>query len=137
MREENRQYSRSKIAIAAELRLDSCSDPIQVAVKNLSLHGILVQSDRPLQIGEQCTITILLGDVQDQLPISARGAVVRADEQDYGIQFDCIGFEDTEELERTILAKSDEPDRCLKEITKTSLIFDPLSAFDMDPTDPH
>jgi len=51
-------------------------------------------------------------------------------------EFDCVGIEETEELERTILAKSKNPEQCMKEITQTSLFFDPLSANDFDPTDP-
>ena len=135
MQTSNRKYTRSKISIAAEL-IPEQGEAIQVMVKDLSLRGIMVHSEQELQVGEQYRIRILLGHYEQGLPITAKGCVVRVNEGDIGIEFDCVGIEETEELERTILAKSKNPEQCMKEITQTSLFFDPLSANDFDPTDP-
>ena len=133
---QSREYSRSKISIAAELIPEGC-EPMQVEVKDLSLHGIMVHAEQPVEIGTKCQIRIMVGHYQHELPITAEGSVVRIQDSDFAIQFDCIGVESNEELERKILTSSDDPDQCLKEFTQEQMLFDPLSANDFDPSEPH
>ena len=133
---QSREYSRSKISIAAEL-IPEGGEAMQVEVKDLSLHGIMVHAEKLLEIGQKCQIRIMVGHYQQELPITAEGSVVRIQGSDFAIQFDSVGVESNEELERKILTSSDDPDQCLKEFTQEQMLFDPLSANDFDPSEPH
>lgn len=133
---QSREYSRSKISIAAEL-IPEDGEKMQVMVIDLSLHGIMVHADTPLQIGQKCRIRIMVGHYRHELPITAEGSVVRIQGSDFAIQFDSVGVEANEELERKILTNSNDPDQCLKEFAQEEMLFDPLSANDFDPSEPH
>jgi len=132
--EQSREYMRSNIAVAAQLTPDG-GEVMQVKVKDLSLHGIMVHADEPLEIGQKCQIRILLGHYKCELPIIAKGSVVRIQDEYFAIKFNAVGFESNEELENMILTHSTDPEQCLNEFTQEELFFDPLSANDLDPTD--
>lgn len=79
----------------------------------------------------------MVGHYRHELPITAEGSVVRIQGSDFAIQFDSVGVEANEELERKILTNSNDPDQCLKEFAQEEMLFDPLSANDFDPSEPH
>ena len=132
--DEHRKYTRSKIAVAAQY-IPEGGEPVDVMVKDLSLHGIMVKAVETLEIGQKCHIRILLGHYKHELPIVAQGSVIRAQGEYFAIKFNTVGFESNESLENLILTHSDDPAQSLSEFSKEELPFDPLSANDLDPTD--
>jgi hypothetical protein len=132
MQQQHRKHTRSNISIAAQLTLEN-GEIMQVMVKDLSLHGILVHAEQTLEIGQKCQIRILLGHQKHELPINAEGSVVRIQDEYLAIEFGCVGVGAKGELESTILTHSTDPDQCLKEFRQSEFIFDPLSARDFTP----
>ena len=130
--QQHRKHTRSNISIAAQLTLEN-GEIMQVMVKDLSLHGILVQAEQTLEVGQKCQISILLGHQKHELPINAEGSVVRIQDEYLAIEFGCVGVGAKGELESTILAHSTDPEQCLKEFRQSEFIFDPLSASDFTP----
>ena len=90
MQQQHRKHTRSNISIAAQLTLEN-GEIIQVMVKDLSLHGILVQAEQTLEVGQKCQIRILLGHQKHELPINAEGSVVRIQDEYFAIEFGCVG----------------------------------------------
>ncbi len=133
--DQNREHIRSNISLAAQV-IPEGGECIDVMVKDLSLHGIQVGAQHGLEVGQKCRIHIQFGHLNDELPIVADGIIVRTLDDCFAIQFETVGFESHEELESMILAHSHDQKQCLKEFTKESFFFDPLSAFDFDPTKP-
>jgi len=134
--DHNREFMRSNISIAAQI-IPEQGEPIPVMVKDLSLHGIMVHAGHHLGIGAPCQIRIQFGHYKYELPIIAKGSVVRRQGEYFAIKFDSVGFESNEELESMILSHSPDPEQCLKEFAQEELFFDPLSANDYNPNEPH
>jgi len=130
---DSRKYTRSKISIAAQLTPEG-GEPIDIMVDDLSLHGMLVHAEQQLEVGQPCRVRILLGRFKHELPMIATGSVVRTQDEYLAIQFGSIGIEAHEELESMILSHSEDPVQCLKEFSQSELIFDPLSACDLNPS---
>ena len=84
-------------------------------VIDLSMNGILIQSDTTLEIGRRCHISMLLGHYMHELPISAEGVVIRSHDNMFAICFDTVGIESAEELQDMILFHSSDPQLCLQE----------------------
>lgn len=134
--EENRAFSRSRIAVTARITPEG-GEAIDVIVRDMSLHGIMVQIDEPLEIEKKCSIIIRFGHFQHEFPIIAEGQVVRRKGNFLAIRFDAVGFEASEELENRILTHADDPEEVLKEFALDEIYFDPLSATDFNPDEPH
>jgi len=134
-KDQNREHIRSNISLAAQVIPDG-GETIDVMVKDLSLHGILVSAKHGMEVGQTCRINIQFSHIDDDQPIVAEGTIVRTQDDCFAIQFETVGFESHEELESMILAHSNDQKTCLQEFVKESFFFDPLSAFDFDPTKP-
>ncbi|RLL51961.1 PilZ domain-containing protein [Mariprofundus sp. EBB-1] len=133
--DQNRAFQRTTISLPAQIT-PADGDPFDAVIKDLSLHGTWAKAKHDLKIGQACKITIQFENHEDELPIHAEGAITRVEDHHFGIKFDTIGFESHEELESMILQHSNNKEQCLKEFTKESFFFDPLSAFDFDPMKP-
>jgi len=132
---QNRKYLRSKIALAAQI-IPEGGEPLDVMIKNLSLHGTMAHAQHGLKVDQKCQIIIQFEGQDNDHPILANGTVIRVQNECFGIKFDTVGFESHEELESMILNHTNDKEQCLKEFTKESFFFDPLSAFDFDPLKP-
>jgi len=135
-KEDSRAFSRARIAVAARITPEGGTE-VEAQIRDMSLHGIMVQVDQPLEIGQQCRIRILFGHYQHEFPIIAAGTVVRRKGNFMAIRFDTVGFEAAEELESMILTHSDDPEEVLTEFALDEIYFDPLSATDFNPDEPH
>ena len=113
----SRKFIRSNISIATRLWPEGIP-PIDAMVVDLSLNGILVQTDVKLEIGSKCRISILIGHYMHELPISAGGVVVRNHDGMIAICFDAVGIESSRQLQSMIVFHSNDPEQCLQEFTQ-------------------
>jgi len=127
-----RKHIRSTLSAAVEIIPDE-GENIHAVLVDLSTNGMLVQTEKTLQLGQKCQISLLLGDSSNKLPINARGKVIRGNENHFAIQFSSVGLGEGEVLERSILVHADDPEACVKEFALSALIFDPLTAANLEP----
>jgi len=127
-----RKYIRSRLSATVRVTCEG-SDPIDVILVDLSLHGMLLQAEETPPVGKKCQMLILLGDSKNKMPVHAVGHVVRVQDKHFAVQFYSVGLGEGEELENSILVHSDDPEACMKEFALSSLIFDPLSASSLEP----
>ena len=96
-REERRQYSRTKAAVAVELQPDKASAPLRVKTADLSIGGLYVEMMFTLEVGTKLKIVLWINDVK----VSTGGVVVTRDLQvGNGIDFTDMAPEDRVRLEQ-------------------------------------
>jgi len=84
-----RQYSRSKVTIAATLSITD-GETFGVEVVDLSMGGIFVHSDHQLEPGSDCQISMLLGHFKHELPIIADAVVIRSGKDGIALRFKSV-----------------------------------------------
>ena len=103
-REERRQYSRTKVAVAVELQSGKASTPLRVKTADLSIGGFYVEMMFTLEVGTKLKIGLWLNDVK----VSAGGIVVTRDLQvGNGIEFIDMATEDRLRVKRFLAAAND------------------------------
>ncbi len=105
-----RQYSRSKVSIAATLTPQD-GDPYGVHVADLSMGGMFIHSDKILEPGTQCQISLLLGHFKHELPITADAVVVRVFKDGIALKFKSIQLESIASIQNVIVDHADDPDQ--------------------------
>jgi c-di-GMP-binding flagellar brake protein YcgR len=96
-REERRQYSRTKVAVAVELQSGKASTPLRVKTADLSIGGLYVEMMFTLEVGTKLKIVLWINDVK----VSTGGVVVTRDLQvGNGIDFTDMAPEDRVRLEQ-------------------------------------
>jgi len=128
----SRKYIRSKLSATIRITPDG-APPIDAMLIDLSLHGMLIKSEKIPEVGQKCRILMLLGDSNHKFPIHANGQIIRSQGQHFAVQFDNVGLGEREELESSILLHCDDPETCIKEFALSSTIFDPLTAIYLEP----
>ena len=81
---ENRKYHRKKTLIWAECSLHRFvfTDFIQ----NLSAGGLFIETQLPIFVGEELSLTFSLTDIEDRVKIT--GKIARVDSKGIGVQFE-------------------------------------------------
>jgi hypothetical protein len=81
---ENRKYHRKKAFIWAECSLHRFvfTDFIQ----NISASGLFIETQLPIFVGEELSLTFSLTDIEDRVKIT--GKIVRVDSKGIGVQFE-------------------------------------------------
>ncbi len=105
-----RQYSRSKVSIGATLSPDN-GEAFGVEIVDLSMGGLFVHTDRQLQKGEHCKVSMLLGHVQHELPILADAVVVRTVANGIALRFESIQLENVSSMQRVIIDHAEDPEQ--------------------------
>ena len=104
-REERRQNSRTKVAVAVELQSDKPSTPLRVKTADLSIGGLYVEMMFTLEVGTKLKVVLWINDVK----LSIGGLVVTRDLQvGNGIDFADMAPEDRVRLEQ-FLAVAETP----------------------------
>ncbi len=103
-----RQYSRSKVAIAATLTPKN-GKAFAVEVVDLSMSGIFVHTDQTLEPDSQCQVSILLGHYQHELPILADAVVVRSIDDGIALRFESVKLESFTSMQHVIVEHADDP----------------------------
>lgn len=109
---DHRRYSRVKWGDRATVSADQNS--AEGRVLDISLNGVLVAADLPLDPGEACEVHIPLGDDPEQT-IVAEGRVVRRDESGLAIHFEAMELDSAAHLRNLVTYNSDDPDRIERE----------------------
>ncbi len=104
-----RQYSRSKVAVAATLT-PAIGEAFGVEVVDLSMSGIFLNSDRSLEAGTECQLTILFGHFKHELPIIAEAVVVRSMPGGIALRFKEVKLETLPSMQGLIIDHADDPE---------------------------
>lgn len=80
-----RQFARSKVCARAELRLN-CGVVMEARTRDVSMKGLLVESERSLPVGNACTLRLELDEGGETHRICMEGSVVRVDPSGMGIE---------------------------------------------------
>jgi len=109
---DHRRYSRVKWGDRASISTEQGS--AEGRVLDISLNGVLVAAELPLDRGEACEVRIPLGDDPEQT-IVAEGRVVRRDESGLAIHFEAMELDSAAHLRNLVTYNSDEPGRIERE----------------------
>jgi len=121
----HRKFSRSQVAVAALLTLKEM-DPVEVMVVDISMNGALLQTDLKLMPGTHCSVSILLGHFQHELPIEAAGVVVRSLDGGIALRFESVKIDSTPRLKDLIIEHAEDPEQVEIEYSQNGgWIFNP------------
>ncbi len=110
---EQRHFSRVDYHVHAVIACDGDSFPADV--ENLSLHGMLVKSERVLTVGSPVDITISLADADPPVAIHLNGVTVRAQEGELGFKFERIELDSFVHLRNIVSIAKGDADRVMDE----------------------
>ena len=85
----HRRYTRSQVEVAALLTLEH-QEPVEVEVLDVSMNGTFLKTNLKLEAGTHCTVSILLGHFQHELPIEAEAVVIRATAMGLALRFESV-----------------------------------------------
>lgn len=105
-----RHYSRSRLSVAATLAPEG-EDAFGVEVVDLSMGGMFVHSERNIDSGTNCQVSILLGHFKHELPLTAKGVVVRNSSEGIALRFESIELEAVPNLQSLIVEHADDPEK--------------------------
>lgn len=87
MAREKRSFTRITLDIPGSIALYQTEAYHSGSITNISLSGCFFPIDEKLPIGEQCAITITVGEGLETEEIAISGIIVRNDSQGVGINF--------------------------------------------------
>jgi len=118
-----RRFSRSSIEIAVKITSKGFAS-FDAIVVDMSMNGIQVETDKCLPEGTACEVDILIGHYKHELPLVAKGKVVRSQNRHIAIFFDSIGVGGSEEIQSMLLFHADDPEQCLHELEEAGITTD-------------
>lgn len=99
--EEQRRYTRMRVALHVEVRLE-CGVLVEGLAVNMSLNGLLFISECCLPLGCPVRVVLLSDDTPVTVYLVCRGTVARLDEHGLAIAFDRLSSEHAEQLHHLI-----------------------------------
>ena len=78
---------------------------------NLSLSGMLVETEEEIPLGTACRIRLRLTGTQEPIELTMDGRVVRQDHLGFGVQFDEMDLDSYTLLKEVIRHNTDDPDK--------------------------
>lgn len=101
---EKRRHSRVDFKTDIRLILNAGGKTIEVdaSSRDLSLKGVFITSDEPLDIGTRCEIDIILTGTVEEIVLSIQGTVVRKTKTGMGISFNSMELETYAHLKNII-----------------------------------
>ena len=110
---EKRNFTRITLDIPASLSLYQVETCLAGAIANISLSGCFFPFIGELPVGEECSLTITVGEGIEIEEFTISGRVVRSDAAGVGIQFSDNPPESRRRLEKLIAQKTAEkPSAC-------------------------
>ncbi len=93
--DETRRRRHNRVEFSTRIILKSTGMELDVTCdsKNLSLSGIFVKTDKKIQIGAHCVITIILSGGIEDVELSINSSVARIEENGLGIVFDTMDLD--------------------------------------------
>jgi len=108
LHQNQRQYSRSKVSIAAMLTPEG-GEAFGVEVVDLSMSGIFLHAEQSLEPESKCKISILLGEFKHALPIIADAVVVRSMDSGIALRFEAVKLDCLTSMQHVIVENADDP----------------------------
>jgi len=111
-----RQFSRSQVTIAGTLQPES-GDAFGVQVIDLSMNGARLQAEQRLPLGSRAELTMLIGQLNQELPLRATAVVVRGDEACIAVKFERVALDSLPTIQHVIIEHAEDPDQAEMEIS--------------------
>jgi len=125
LHQNKRQYSRSKVSIAAILTPEG-GEAFGVDVVDLSMSGIFLHTEQSLEPESKCQISILLGHSKHALPILADAVVVRSMDGGIALRFESVKLDCFASMQHVIVENADDPEQATVECSSHGgFIFTP------------
>ncbi len=70
--------------------------------RDISLRGVFLNTEDPLEINSDCDIEIRLAGAQDDIILSLKGHIIRKEEKGYAIYFDSVDLDSYVHLKNII-----------------------------------
>jgi len=113
---ESREFTRLSIPVKIEVSSHG-SEPIAATAINVSMNGVLLQSDKKLTTDTQCEVHIILGE-QDPLVIVCHGKVFRSDQDGVAIGFTEMDLNGFSHMKNLLLYNAPDVNQLDKEFSK-------------------
>lgn len=97
-----REFTRAEHEVAAEVR-GTQGKIVRGKVRDLSLNGLYIVTDRQLPAGSECWVTIRLKTGKTDLHLRAHGTVIRCGAAGMAIEFSDIQGDSFEHLKKLVL----------------------------------
>ncbi|UFS69075.1 PilZ domain-containing protein [Geomonas sp. RF6] len=112
--DEKRSFSRVGFKVNALLQGEGVA--LKGEVKDLSLHGVFVETEGALPVGTDVELTVYLSAPPDPVVIKVTGSVVRSGEGGIGCTFDKIDLDSFAHLRRIISYQMGSDEQALSEL---------------------
>ena len=122
--EEKREFSRSEVALEAEIRAEA-GKTVRAKLRNISMNGLLLAGEDTIAVGTACDVSVFLSTEQDVLEVRARGTVNRNDSGGIAVAFKDIDADGMEYLRNIVRYNASDVERVEEEF-KNHLGIRPL-----------
>lgn len=109
-----RKFSRVNFQVTANVT--TAAHQFHGKVENLSMSGMFLVNDTPLQLGETADISIVLSDATPEINVRITGKVCRVAENGIGFTFEKTDLDSYTHLRNIVSYNSDDADKILDEI---------------------
>lgn len=109
-----RKFSRVNFHVTANVK--TAVHQFHGKVENLSMSGMFLINDTPLQLGETADISIILSGVSPEITVRITGKVCRVADDGIGFTFEKTDLDSYTHLRNIISYNSDDADKILEEI---------------------
>lgn len=116
---ERRNFTRVTFQIKALLQGKGVA--LNGDVKDLSLHGVFVETETPIPVGTGVELTVYLSHTPDPVVINVSGSVVRSEARGIACVFEKIDLESFAHLRSIISYQGGSDDQVLSELTAYAL----------------
>ncbi|MEN8190231.1 MAG: PilZ domain-containing protein [Thermodesulfobacteriota bacterium] len=108
--QERRQKKRVRFKTGVVLKTEWNEFSADAHSRDISLDGIFIQTDAPLEIGQFCELDITLSGTSSKLQLTVKGRVVRREDQGIAIKFTEFDIDSYIHLKNLVLYNIQAPD---------------------------
>ena len=116
MTDEKRKKTRVHFGTQVIVKSDTSEIVADTNSKNISVKGLLVETDEKIPVGTPCEIEILLTGTSSKLSLNIQGKIVRQTESGLAIAFDAVDVDSYFHLKNLVMHNAEDPDAVEKEI---------------------
>lgn len=111
----------TRVRFRAHAGVDWHGQRVPGEVCNLSLKGMFIRTEVPMQVGDIVGVSLQLTGGNTQLNIDLPGKVVRANEEGVGILFEDLDIDSFAHLRMIVSLNDGDPDKILNEMKQSML----------------
>ena len=106
---ERRKYKRVEFVTSISVIIDAGEKKIDIngGLKDLSLKGVFILTEKKAPIGSPCAVKIFLSGAKDDIELSIKGSIARTESDGVGIAFDSIDIDSFTHLKNIVKYNSD------------------------------